>query len=318
MTSSTSTGGLSLFIDLSPEGDGGAYRIKNAPGEINRSDIVDRGDSLVVQADLIAAIHGKAVDKDTPRGGPATLIVTDFWFSPGRQSRRFTWARITFTFHGEGADAGPSVTNVAPKGHFSLHPMPVQIEKERSAEVSLEAPVGPVVPGASFGWALKKAFEKTDQVSLSGITRLQGRDFGPKNTAIWTLMENSTAESGIPTRLRTAILLKRKTCQTKFRASVNIEVDADLVSKTGFVVKRLLGKIPKDDPVVFDSAFSLESEDVEVNNGNLGEDLDGHCRVETTTRLRGDGTLAKADEGSGKAGGLQPKSEAGEKSPSNE
>ncbi|KAH6851064.1 hypothetical protein B0I37DRAFT_127793 [Chaetomium sp. MPI-CAGE-AT-0009] len=301
MTSSTGTGtttvgasALTLVLELNQEGEGGAYRIKNVPGEINRSTIVERGESLVVQADLIAAIHGKAIDKEAPKGAPATLVVTDFWFIPGKHSRRFTWAKITFTFQGENGAAGPAVVNMAPKGHYSLHPMPVQVEKERSIGLSLEAPIGPVTPGVSVQWGLKTAYEKTDQVSLSGFTRTLGRDFGPKNSAVWTLAENATTSSGIPTRLRTAVLLKRKVHQTRFQATVDIEVDADLVSKTGFVIKRLLGKVPVDDPVVFDATVSLENEEVKANVSSLGDGLDGHCRVESTTKLGGDGTLAKA------------------------
>jgi hypothetical protein len=316
MSSLASNDVLTLALELNPEGDGGSYRIKNKPKEVNRPIITDRGDSLTVLADLVAVIHGKVVDNDNPNGGPATLIITDFWLMPNKTSRRFTWAQVTFRISaldhslGGAGGEGPEVFNIAPKGQYSIEPMKVHLDQGWSADVSASAPIGPVSPGLSFGWELKKGFDKGAQTTLSGIQRLQGREFGLKNTAVWTMKENKTTKQGIPTRLRTAILLKREILQSKakFQATVDIEVDADIVSQTGFVIKRLLGKIPKDDPVIFDPAISTTS--VGFNIQDLAkEDLNKHCRVETSIRLRGDGTLNVDDSKDVQSKDEKPKDE---------
>jgi hypothetical protein len=287
-----------MVIELNPEGDGGAYRMKNLDGEINRSTIVQRGDSLTVQADLVSSIHGKH------NGTPATLIITDFWFMPGKKARRFTWAMVTFKFDsmdakdGGAGGLGPTVAEIAPKGHFSLHPKQKHVERNFKIGLSAQAPVGPVSPGVAIDWSLAESYDEENEITLGGISMLEGRDFGGKNTARWTLGENEMVKSGIPTRLRTAILLERKAAEAKakFQGMVEIKVDADVVSEVGFIIKRLLGKIPKDDPVIFDPKISTSS--VGHQPGNLEkEDLKALCRVETTTKLRGDGTMTAVDDG---------------------
>ena len=69
--------GVSLFeIDLVPVGEeGGELRVKNRHGnEVQRQHIVDRSNSMVVQADLVDVVHGKLSDD----GDAATLVVLDF------------------------------------------------------------------------------------------------------------------------------------------------------------------------------------------------------------------------------------------------
>jgi hypothetical protein len=68
----------SLFeIDLTPFGEeGGELRVKNRKGnEVQRQHIVDRTNSMIVQADLVEVVHGKFSDNDDDL---ATLIVLDF------------------------------------------------------------------------------------------------------------------------------------------------------------------------------------------------------------------------------------------------
>ncbi|RSL99033.1 hypothetical protein CEP52_010009 [Fusarium oligoseptatum] len=303
MSSSTDTQKKTFFLELNPDGDGGAYHIKNEESEINRPNIVDRGDSLVVQADLVTVVHGSLTDSASPRGAPATLVISDFRFLPSK-ARRFTWAKITYKFSGLSPElggvggTGPAVVKLAPGGHFSLHPSPVHVEKGWNTGAALGVPVGPVAPSVTFGWELKKSYDVEDQVSLSGVARLMGRDTGPKNTAIWELGENETTGGGIPTRLRTAIVLKHKVLEAnaRFQATVKIEVDADLRSKLGFAIQRVLGKIPKDDPIIFDPTVSMASDGLDVKHPEnlVKEDLTQHYLVETTTRLGEDGKPVEA------------------------
>lgn len=296
MTSIEKVESVEFLIELNPEGDGGAYRIRNESGQINRTNIIDRGSSLVIQADLVEATHGRTVDKENPNGVPATLIITDFWLLPGKKSRRFTWAKITYRFDSyEAGSKGPTVSSIAPLGQYSLQPCEIQVEQANDVNLSLGTAVGPVNPNLSLGWDLKKSYSTKDQATIAGTIRLTGRDSGPKNTASWIMKENGTTREGIPSRLRTAILLKRRHFETaiKFQASVTVEIDADLKSKTGLAVARLLGRIPKDDPIIFDPQIPIGSSGRAVET--LGEgNLQDLCFIETATKLHGDGMLAVA------------------------
>jgi hypothetical protein len=149
--------GLAFAIEVNPDGDGGAYRIRNMDGEINRPTIVERGDSLFIQAELVAAVHGKL---DKTSGAPASLIITDFWFLPGKKSRRFTWAKITYDCSGpnpKDVASGPTVKSIAPRGHFSLHPTLKHVEAGRAAKILAQVAAGPVSPGWKFHGISKRA-----------------------------------------------------------------------------------------------------------------------------------------------------------------
>jgi hypothetical protein len=245
-----------FIIDLNPAGDGGAFRIKNAPGEITRDHIIDRGQDLVVQANIVEVIHGKL----QPNGDPATLIVTEFFFVSTKPGRRFTSAIITYRFTSvDSAGVGPDVIDIAPKGHFSMHQTKKHVESGRSAQLSLQGPAGPVNPGVTFAMDLKQSYDTKDQITLSGTMRIEGREFGGKDTARWALMENGVQKSGIPTEVRTAILLKRRhdEAEKRFHAVVEVAAGVDLVSSLGNISKKVLGRIPKDDPVIFDPQHPL-------------------------------------------------------------
>ncbi|KAI9779171.1 MAG: hypothetical protein M1839_007706 [Geoglossum umbratile] len=251
-----------FVVDLCPTGDEGAtYHIKNAPGgEIQRPHLVDRGSSLVVQGDLVQVLHGTL----SPDGAPATLLVVDFNFVSMELSRRFKSAKITLRFADARSrfDQDPEVIRIAPCGYFSIHPTQKREEVKRS--VNLSAQAGGAVAGVNtgFGWELTESVERQDQTTLAGTIRLEGRTYGPKDTARWVLMENVTQKSGVPANLRGAILLKRKNFDDQFIATIQIEAEVDLISST----RSLFGRIPKDDPVVFDPNYAPTSEGFDLDN----------------------------------------------------
>ena len=253
------TTSFSIFLDTD---DDGAYHIKNAPGEIQRPTLIDRGDALMVQADLLQVLHGTL----TPTTEPATLLITTFQFIPTRTSRRFRSALITMRFSSLGSlpFSDPEVIDIAPKGHFSLHPTTKKVELTRAADISLHGGGGFATAGGGLKWEFKEAQETQDQTMLSGTIRLEGRDYGAKNTARWVLGENSSQRTGIPTRLQTAVLLKRKEGQKteKFQAVVEVKAEA------AGVMDRMFGRVPKDDPVIFDPGAKPMAKD------GLGADID--------------------------------------------
>ncbi|KAF2798983.1 hypothetical protein K505DRAFT_232070 [Melanomma pulvis-pyrius CBS 109.77] len=274
----------SFQVVLNPEGDGGHFRYENAPGEIQRPHLVDRGNSLVIQGELVEVVHGTL----SPNGDHGTIIVTDFLFLPSKNSRRFKYAAITLRFESEDPSASEvEVIDISPKGHQSMLPTNKTVELTRSANASVTG--GTVVSaGAGLAWEPKESQDKTFETVLAGTIRLEGRAFGGKNTARWTTSENPEAESGIPTLLRTVTLLKRKEKREggnmRFKAAVEIRCKVDFVSSLGEGRNSLLGRIPKDDPVIFDpkeppttTVFGTE----ELRAQNLAQ----HSAVVSTTML---------------------------------
>lgn len=269
---------FSIYLDTP---DDGAYHVKNGPGEVQRQHIVDRGSALVVLADLTAVVHGTLA----PSADPATLIITTFQFLPTKASRRFLAATITMRFCSCSSSPDPIVYRIAPLGHFSLTPTKHQIDLTRSADLSAHAGVpGTANFGTTLRWEHKQSSEFKAQTTISGAIRLEGRKYGQKNTARWSLLENPVQKSGIPTTVRTAVLLKRMTADDRFKAEVDVQAEVDLASKLDGAIDKVFGKVESDDAVVFDPGKkgSVES----VDGERLGQtDLMALSAVSKTTFL---------------------------------
>lgn len=271
----------SFTVDLFPTGDeGAAFHVKNAPGgEIQRTHLMDSGSNLLMQGELLQVIHGKLA----PNDAPATLTVLSFNFHSMALLRRFRAATITLQF----ADANnranwdPEVIGIAPHGHFSMNLTQKSEEVTHSAALSVQSNSTVAGVTAGYGWGRTESLQKQDQTTLRGAIRLEGRDYGPPNTVRWVLMENVTQKSGIPTKLRVAVLLKRKSFVDRFVATIRVKADLDIIS----AFQGLFGRSPRDDPVMFDPSQPPTSHGFDLEN--LKDcDLMQLCEVLSTTMLK--------------------------------
>jgi hypothetical protein len=259
-------------FNLQPIGDDDSfYRTSNAPGQIQRESIIKSGESgsLAVQVNPVEVIHG------TLKDDLASLIVTDFKFVSLKASQRFKSAVISYRFASIDPNSpDPEVLDIAPKGSMSMKQSEHPIENlSRPVEVSLggrisasgvKAGLGATFSGstetsmagsssanvgasATLGYSWDEVVEiGTSQARVAGITRLEQRQYGEDNTAVWSLTDRGE-KNGIPTFMRTAILLKRKN-HDRFQATIEVKATADLA----YTLRRMLGGTPEDHPVTFD------------------------------------------------------------------
>lgn len=276
-----------FIIPLLPTGDdNSSFRIRNAPGgEIQRRHLIDRGSDFTVQGDLVNVLHGCL----TPGGSPATLIVAEFRFLGSKHSRRFRRAMITWQFSnsgdGDGDGGGPEVVKIAPYGHFSLDPTSNSVEAKRSVNISAQAGgagIGNFGTGAM--WELTESINKRDQTTLTGAIRLEGRTYGESNTARWTINENGSQSDGIPTLLKVAVLLKRKS-DVQFAATIKVDAKVDVLYSLGNQFQKLFGDTWNDDLVYFDpKSEPMGKIPLAMDPENLSSyDLKGIAAVESTT-----------------------------------
>ncbi|KAJ9655613.1 hypothetical protein H2201_008763 [Coniosporium apollinis] len=239
-------------IYLLPTGDdGSAYRLQDKPGgEMQRTHIVQDGSELTAQADLFSVIHGKV----SPQGGTATLIVIDFRFT-GSESHRKRFRKATidikFALHDDtvGGELDPEVIKIAPYGTFFMDPSTKQ--EDTTVHANMSAGTGaPVALGIEAGWEQTKSVVKEERATLSGSCRIEGRNYGSYNAARWKIHENKQQKHGIPSFLRTAILLAPKSTK-RFRAFVAVDTHVDMLYSAGQRIKRFLGGVVVD-PVYFD------------------------------------------------------------------
>ena len=245
---------LGFSINLLRTGsEGSAFRTQNAPGgEFQRENLVDRSSDFVVQGGLVNVIHGRF----SPGGDEATLIVAEFRFHSSKASRRFRQATIELLFSSTSDGfRDPEVVKISPMGKNSLNPTYESQELKRTIGATAEVNGGSLLPvkvGANVVWEDGKSFDKEYRATVTGVMRIEGRNYGSKNQANWVMLENKSAANrdGIPTLLRTAILLRRKNAGI-FTATIQIKTKVDTRDSIYSKLENLLGKTPKDDPVFF-------------------------------------------------------------------
>lgn len=213
--------------------------------------------------------------------------MVEFRFEPGKPGRRIKSVSISLEFGdkkpGESKPENePEVFAIAPVGRMYLVPTLQEQEAKRSANVQLggAVPVGGVVATAKatepVGWEKLVSCNQ----SIIGSIELKGRNWGKSNCASWTLLENTTTNTGIAATMRMAVLLKRKN-EEPFQGVVKI---VDYKSK----LENTFGRTPKDDPVLFHPGLEPTNKLREYDIENLGAfDLESMSDVTFTTILEG-------------------------------
>ncbi|KAL8738810.1 MAG: hypothetical protein Q9181_000452 [Wetmoreana brouardii] len=239
-------------IGLFPTGDeGSSFRTQNDPSApLQRSNYIERKGAVDIRCSCLDVVHGLFSAESEVF---ATLIVLQFRFNARKHARRFESVDISLEFGGmKPGEGGPEVHAIAPEGRMSLVPTTQHEEVKRSGGLQLggAAPVGGVTATGTVGWEKSVSRDTSDETSVTGSIDLKGRNWGESNCASWTLLENKTTKTGVPTSMRTAVLLKRKD-ESPFQCVVKIDAKVDFKSS----VERLFGgkgREPKDDPVLFD------------------------------------------------------------------
>lgn len=242
-----------------------------------------------IRCTCLDVIHGLF----SPDGVFATLIVLQFRFDVRKRARRFKRVDISLEFGGmQPGDEGPEVFSIAPNGNLALAPVIQHEDIRRNANIQLgaAAPVGGLTATGTVGWEKSISRDTTYQTRIVGSIDLKGRKWGKSNCASWTLLENKMTETGVPTAMRTAILLKRKD-ENPFQCVVKIDADVDLRTSLGRTLRVFGGKgrTPRDDPVLFDPEIDPTNNLREYDIERLGSfDLEIVCDVSFPAIWRSD------------------------------
>ncbi|KAI1735035.1 hypothetical protein F4680DRAFT_453430 [Xylaria scruposa] len=213
----------------------------------------DDTSKLLVKVDLYTVIHGKNSNV------PATLIVLIFRFIGAGLERCFRRVQISIRLQDEmkRSTRDPEVVGLWPQGDYTLNTTENSREETTSTSVS---PEFADIKGGSSAWVREclNAQQTKDRTYLVGTKRIEGRNYGKRNSIRVNLFENSTQKSGIVTELQTAILLNRRS-DDRFLAYVMVDATADFT----YAAKRAMGRILQtsifNDPIVFDPKRSRPS-----------------------------------------------------------
>ncbi|EUC39824.1 hypothetical protein COCMIDRAFT_10164 [Bipolaris oryzae ATCC 44560] len=239
-------------IMLNPGGDeGSSFRTRNDPSApYQRANVTERKGALDIRCACLDVIHGlMSPDADEF----ATIIVLNFRFDSRKTARRILAVNITLQFAPEQpGDPEPEVFQITPFDSMVMVQTMQTEEKKIMAGVNLGAPpLAGVELGVDLGWERSVNRETTDATRVIGSIDLLGRTYGNADSASWSLIENSTTKTGVPSTMRTAILLKRQD-EKPFRCDFKIEAKVDPKSSIERSFQRLFGGRPKDDPLLFD------------------------------------------------------------------
>lgn len=178
-------------------------------------------------------------------------------------------------------ESDPEVAKIALDGTFNLVPTTQHEEVKEGGSLALgaAAPVGGFTATGTLSLEKAVSRDTSDHTTVTGSIDLRERNWGAKNCASWTLLENKTLKTGVPKSMRTAILLRRKD-ESPFQCIVKIDAGVDFKSS----LERMFGGKPKDDPVLFDPELeptnNLQRYDVE----ELGSfDVESMAQVTHTT-----------------------------------
>ncbi|KAF4969887.1 hypothetical protein FSARC_2983 [Fusarium sarcochroum] len=223
--------------------EGSRFNIRNNPeNPYQRSEIIQRtSPGMITRCTMIDAVHG-AMSADSDFW--ATLLVFQFRFDPQGRHSRVSEAKVELHFDVSDANNTlPEVEAVSYDGHYSL--LPSTHSETLATSASAGVGVSYVAElNASVGWERAVTIERPDATTISGGKLMKDNRL-PHRVAEWTLMENKTLETGVPTSVQVAIRIKRRdeaifTCIPKLRCKTHERRS----------LRSFFGGVPEVDPVL--------------------------------------------------------------------
>jgi hypothetical protein len=240
-------------IPLLEEGeDAASLRTRNTDGQKARNMLIDRGNSLILQASLISVTHGDFA----PDSDGASLLIFEFNFI-GKGERRFTNGEITITFEDAKQDTRncPTVATISPGGRFAINKTTSARDIHQGLNATLGGGAGFATGELGFVWEQTEIKNDHHATTLVGLKRSLGVSGGKANTVTWILEEDPKTREGIPSFLRGGVLLRRR-ADVPFQFNIEVKSHVDFGGK----LRRFFGLEKPDpvDPVELDGETDLE------------------------------------------------------------
>lgn len=251
--------------------------MRNRDGEIQRAAVsafhggFRKKPAFTVNCEAKAMIHGRM---DPSSGKKATLLVYEFKFL-SRRGTRIKSANILFEFRARATAPGaanPSVAQVRPNGQMKMG----ETIENQATKYGLSSTLGPSIPGFEAGVTASGERNVTKDIKYHTIVTGDNpadMEWGDHYQATFSLEENESQKSGIPTLLTVVILLERQN-DDDFEMIPRIEVKPNFSTMVG----SLASSRSPDDPVNFSArepAFNRLDKRTEIDPNNLAAtDLD--------------------------------------------
>ncbi|KAL7896113.1 hypothetical protein HDV63DRAFT_414474 [Trichoderma sp. SZMC 28014] len=269
-----------LTIDLSEVADsdaGGTFRGKGDRNFYPKL-LIDSGEKKQVKAKLVRVIPG-TFDEGSD---PAALLVFEFHFHMP-SGRRFKHSLITVTFEDEDGPSGldPEVHRISPEGRYALDKVTISKDVSHAIDATVNGGVDFAGMELGYHWKMHQKVENEHSGTLRGLSR-RLKTYGEETSAIWEIEEDPVAKEGIPTFLRTAIVLRLDDGSGRFHFTVEIETREN---KLLFFGSKSSSRMV--DPFNIDPESIPLAKKENIDTANLREaDLSSQCVVKLATSLR--------------------------------
>ncbi|KAF7952196.1 uncharacterized protein EAE97_001693 [Botrytis byssoidea] len=237
----------SFDIEMLTTGDeNSGFHTKNDPSDPwQRKNIINRKGAIDIKCTCVDIVHGNFEQNNNTYG---TLLVLLLRIDPRKRSRRVASANISLKFTGmKPGGARPEIVAISLDGRFEMVETTHNEETSKGNKINAGGGALSLEANAEFMWEKKTSADITDSTTIVGSIDLIGFDYGPDNCASWSLIENGTRKTGVPSSMQVGILLKRKH-NDPFKCIVEIKAEVDFMSG----LERVFGAKAKDDPVFFD------------------------------------------------------------------
>ncbi|KAM6483363.1 hypothetical protein HDV62DRAFT_358412 [Trichoderma sp. SZMC 28011] len=252
---------------------------------------------------------------------PYTLIIFEWDTERLRLDRRFreVTIEVSFTAHGTRRDAEPEAQRLRSKGVGKIHWDPEvcatapehtswyhrtshSVSEKDGVDINLQAGFnGCFTAGPRFHWERSDATTRTDAIQITGNRVAVGPGHSRPNAVRWVMLENRSQKSGVPAFLRTAVLLKRRPNDNgQFLGAVKVSYRVSTSHDFKESLLKALGKLPTDQPLIFDPRIAIPSPSLNFDSSNLADvDLQQQFRLislEDSSDSRSTTTTIKSDE----------------------
>ncbi|KAL6831796.1 ankyrin repeat-containing domain protein [Trichoderma camerunense] len=214
-----------FIIDLVQVADvdaDGTYHARDDKGKRFPQLLVDDGTKTQVKGKIMTAVHGTLKEG----GDPASLLIFEFNVT-SFNGRRFKKATITITFEdGKGTSANdPEVYDLSPVGLYTLNKVTNSKDITHAIDAAINAnPISAVGGTLGYHWTMSQTTHETHSAMLNGLSR-RFKSYGEETTAMWVMTEDPVERAGIPSFLRTVVILRHDKDECgEFRFSLEIDV----------------------------------------------------------------------------------------------
>ncbi|KAI5919411.1 hypothetical protein F4810DRAFT_687345 [Camillea tinctor] len=167
----------------------------------------------------------------------------------------------------------PEVMAFAPDGTAWYQRSQREVVNKTAWTVDLKAGYAPFLSaGPQYAWSKSESHTCTEGIQVSGERAFVGGEGSRTraNAVRWTLLENPNQVTGVSALIRTAVLLKRRPKDDgRFIGIVKADYEISKYQDARRSALLALGKLPKNEPIVFDPNVATEKSVWHANSNAL-------------------------------------------------